>query len=162
MKIDVKSPGLEKLRRVFDSMDIKQQKSVLNKAYRKAVKPIIDIAIATAPVGRGKTVRGGGMIGGNLKASIGSYISSSEIGIHIGARKTGQHKGWHGHLVEDGTKPRSYITKTGKTKNVGVMPASGFFKASVEKHEDSAVEVVGEEWYKEIYRLHRRGGIKTA
>ncbi|MFY9150936.1 MAG: hypothetical protein WAO52_02900 [Prolixibacteraceae bacterium] len=58
---------------------------------------------------------------GRLYRSLGqrATIINDEVAILLGANKSGRFKGSHAHFLENGTKERSYITKTGKLHKTG-------------------------------------------
>jgi hypothetical protein len=136
--------GLEALETTFKGLQRADKKSIMMSAFRKALKPTVDIMYANAPVG--KT--------GNLQKSIGMVAARDEVAMYAGARIKGGFRGYHGHLVEEGTYQRFRKTKGGAP--TGKMPYNGFIKRACDSTEKHAIDTVQDEWYKAITRFIRR------
>lgn len=154
-KWEITSPDMLRLEKTFnDITNPRGKKEIMISAFRKATKPTLDMAKMNAPLG--KT--------GNLKKSIGLLVARNEVAVILGARKTKGYKGWHGRLVEDGTKDRYYITKSGKRHFTGRMNPMGsyakYFERAVKSTEKDVLDTVGDEWYKAIEMYHRKNGLK--
>lgn len=90
---------------------------IVGQAYMRAAKPLIEAEKRIVPKGRTR----------NLVNSIGAYRTPKRqrtaVGeVRVGPRRKGKYKGFAGHLVEFGTKPR----KTKGGANRGVMPSHPF------------------------------------
>jgi hypothetical protein len=140
----VQTYGVDALETTFKNLSsFRDKRSILMAAFRKAVKPTVDIMYAHSPVGKTQ----------NLRKSIGTTsVRGSEIGIYVGARIKGRFKGYIGHIIEEGTVDRHYITKNGNQHNTGRLRYSGHFKRAAESTEQHAIDVVADEWYKAIAR----------
>jgi HK97 gp10 family phage protein len=145
--LTIETYGFEGLEKTFDNFYHKDKKSIFNAAFRKATLPMVEAARQNAPIG--KT--------GNLRKSIGAVPIRESVGIWVGARVIGGYKGAHGHLVEDGTLERFYITRKGVRHNTGRMPVmggyAGFFRRAVEDTKEQAIDSLTTEWHKAIARF---------
>lgn len=138
MDVNVDASNVKYLEEFFNELATKDQRKLFLTAYRKAVKPLLEKAKATAPVG--KT--------GNLRNSIGTSEVPSEIAILVGTLK--RRKGWHGHLNESGTTERYRRTKSGKQVSTGRMIGTHFFENAYEATEGQMVDSVNQEFYRAI------------
>lgn len=127
MAVSVKSgvvvTGIKELDLMLKQMTPELNHRILGAANTAAAKPLI--ASAKSMVAK-KSKR--------LEKSIGavkiSTRKATEIGtVHVGPRRGGGHKGYHGHLVELGTVERFH--KSGKS--TGVMPKLPFMRPSFER-----------------------------
>jgi hypothetical protein len=152
-KFDMETADQDKLERVFRDMAWDDKKKIINAAFRKAVKPTVERAYANAPVGRT----------GNLRRSIGTVSPYNEIAIVVGTLRTRGKQGYHGHLVEEGTVDRFYITKRGNKHFTGKMNPNGYYahflKKAVDATENQTLNILSQEWYKVIDRYHRKNGL---
>lgn len=143
-----------RLERTFQDLDYRKQRNVMISAFRKATRPTVEAVKSNAPIGAT----------GNLRRSIGILTARNEIAVILGARKGKGFKGWHGHIVEEGTNDRYYTTKNGKRKFVGRMNPNGsyakYFRRGIESTEKQVMNILGEEWYKAIDRYHRKNGLR--
>jgi hypothetical protein len=152
------SPDMLRLQKTFQNLRYIDQRKVLISAFRKATKPVLNQIKANAP--RGAT--------GNLKKSIGLLVSRNEISVILGARKRKGFKGYHGHLVEDGTKDRYVKTWRGKPlkkkRYTGRMDSggsyAGYFKRAIDSKGDGVHKTLGTEWYKAIQKFHEKHGLR--
>lgn len=113
--------GIREIDRVLKELPKQMQHSVLSAAHAAAAKPLVEKAKLTAP--EGPT--------GNLVDSIGvsktNVKKANKLGeIRVGPRRKGGFKGFAGHLVEFGTRPR----KTRKGAYRGVMRPKPFMRPS--------------------------------
>ncbi len=132
-------PGnLKVLEDFFHDLAYSDQRKIFTAGFKKAAKPLIAMAKMKVPE---KT--------GNLRKSIGSVMVQGDIAIIVGARTTGSNKGFHGHLVEFGTRQRTH--KSGKS--VGRMPGAYFFKESMDRTEGKVFDTIAEEFYDSIDRF---------
>lgn len=141
VKIDISD--IKILEEFFQELSTYNKKQVFIAAYRKAVKPLIAAAKASAPMGQG-----------NLQKSIGTMALKNEVALLAGAMRP---RGSHGHLLEDGTTMRSYITKKNKVqKSTGRGPATHFFENAYNATEGQIYSTVTEEWHREIENFIRK------
>lgn len=78
----------------------------------------------------------------------------NEIAILAGAMRP---RGSHGHLLEEGTKMRGYITKKNKVfHSTGAGPATHFFENAYNATEEQIFSTVTEEWHREIEKFIRK------
>jgi len=138
--ITIDARNIKVLEDYFDEQSTRDQRGIFIASYRKAVKPLVSEAKANAPRDTGKLMR-----------SIGTMDARNEIAILVGAMRP---KGSHGHLNEDGTAMRYYVTKKNKVqKSTGKMTASHFFEAAYNSTEDEIFRTVSDEWYAEVERF---------
>ena len=95
----------------------------------------------------------------------------------LAARIRGQYRGYHAHLVESGTKERSYIAKktvhfrrkdttqwfsikAGDKVVTGRTKPTRFLWLSVRMTEKNTSKILGDEFFKSLDRYHRKNGIK--
>lgn len=152
----IETYGFKGLEQTFDNFRYKDKRTILNAAFRKATKPTVEMAKTNSP--RGATM--------NLYKSIGMVPMSEDVGVWIGARVVGGYKGFHGHLVEDGTVNRFYMTKKGNRHDTGKMnPGANyahFFKRAADATETQVVDSLQNEWYNAIGRFIVRNKTKDA
>jgi HK97 gp10 family phage protein len=128
--------GMRELDIMLRQMTPELNHRILGAANAAASKPLIASAKSKAPKGRT----------GNLVKSIGSVKISTrkatEIGtVHVGPRRGGGFKGYHGHLVEFGTgsrPPGGWYARFPGAKDT-VMPASPFMKPALEQTRDQII-----------------------
>jgi len=153
-EVQIESTDLVKLQRTFEDLEYRDQKSIMMSALRKAVKPTNEQAKRNIyhSVTR------------NLFKSIGTLVYKNEIAVLVGARKKGGFHGWHGHLVEEGTVERQYITKKGNIHKTGRMnvskPYSHWLLRAVNSTEKEVTDTMGDEWYNSIERFHKKNGLR--
>lgn len=72
---------------------------------------------------------------GRLYRALGQKIvkSGDSVMILIGANKTGRFRGSHAHFLENGSKQRSYITKSGVTHKTGKVAGINYWSSSIEE-----------------------------
>ena len=124
----------------FNELSAADQKKIFQAGFRRAAKPLVAASKATAPYSTG-----------NLKRSIGAILLSDEIAILIGAKKGGGYKGWHGHLVENGTTQRFRRTKN--NASTGRVIGTHFFERAYLQNEDEMIGSIEKGWYEEIDRF---------
>jgi len=122
----------------FSGLSAIDQRKIFTSSFRKAAKPLVSRLKTSVP-----------KRSGNLMRSIGSLMVSREIAIIVGARKTRPYKGYHGHLVEDGTAPR--FRKSGGS--TGAMPATHFFENTYNSTFPQMQKTMEDEWYHAIDRF---------
>lgn len=99
---------------------------------------------------------------GNLEKSIGRVRvpikKANELGaVRVGPRRGGQYKGYHGHLIEFGTKDR--YTKRGKYTGRG--PRLPFVEPAYRNKKDEVESRMGVEIGKVLKRWERSGKIQA-
>jgi hypothetical protein len=157
MDFKVESPDFIKLEKTFLEMSEWDQYKMGIAALRKGTKP-------TEIQAQSNIVHS---ITGNLKKSVGTIAMRTETAVIIGARKGKGYKGWHGHLVEEGTVDRWATTWRGKplkTKRfTGKMNASEpyafWLRKAVQSTEQQSLEITANELYKSILEVHKKNGI---
>jgi len=144
--------GFDALQKTFDNLAYKDKRGIILTAFRKATKPTIELAKQNAPTGRT----------GNLRKSIGMVPVKEESAVWIGARVVSGFKGFHSHLVENGTVERWYMTKKGKKHPTGKMNPNAiyahFWKRSLDATEKQLWDTVQVEWNRAIEKFIEKGG----
>jgi HK97 gp10 family phage protein len=144
--------GFDGLEKTFNNFQYKDKRNIFINAFRKATKPTVEAAKSNAP--RGRT--------GNLRKSLGIVPMQDNIGVFVGARVIGGYRGFHSHLVENGTTKRFYVTKRGVRHETGKMNPNaqyaGFFRRAIEATESQVIDTVTKEWYDAIARFIVRSG----
>ena len=142
-----KTWGFDALEQTFNKFSRDDKRKTFMDAYKKAFKPTVDQAKANIP--NSKT--------GNLYRSMGIVPMDDRVGVFVGARVVYGFKGYHGHLLEEGTALRFYTTKKGNRHETGRMGQnkaySRFFQKAVEATEAEAVSTITDEWHKAIERM---------
>ena len=115
--ITVQIIGADKVQKVFARLPIELDHKLIGAANYAAAKPLVEKEKLLAP--EGPT--------GNLVDSIGAtrvaFKKANQLGeVRVGPRRNGGYKGFAGHLVEFGTRPR----RTRKGANRGIMPKKPF------------------------------------
>lgn len=126
-----------------DLSDIDQRKIFIT-TYRRATKPFINAMKAGAPRRTSNLIR-----------SIGTIEMPQELAILAGAKLSGMHKGWVGHLVENGTVERFRKTYKGKplkngSASTGRVIGTHFAENAFNATESQVNAIVEEEWYNAI------------
>lgn len=164
--------GLDSLEQSFNNLRYADKRKIIMNAFRKAVKPMVDQATSNAPMGRS----------GNLKRSVGTIPYEDEVALFVGARKggsaDGRFAGYHGHLLNDGTVSRQFVaknnkvhpifmdvnqlvgfyrTKPGQVYGTGNMKTTGLYSHWFTRAKDAtkqqAIDIVKDEWYREISKF---------
>jgi len=140
----IRLEGVEDLEAKLKQLGEIGRKDSIYTALERAAAPMAAAVRQNAP--RGKT--------GNLVGSV-KVVRVSEIGRGSRGRKAkgptvelghAKPKGSHAHLVERGTKQRSYkVKKTGKMKNVGAMPAKPYMRPAYDSTKDQVVKLFAAE-----------------
>jgi hypothetical protein len=142
----IETYGFDGLQKTFDNLsEFKDKKRIMMSAFRKALKPTVEVMLNRIPQHQ---------ITGNLKRSIGLLEArNNEIAMYAGARIRGGYKGYHGILIDHGTKRRHYITKSGAIHNTGMVRPSYFTEYAAKSTEGWAINTVRLEWEKAIARF---------
>lgn len=114
--------GFDELNKFFETMKRTDQRRVILNSFRLGGKPLISTARRLLKTGLKKRSTG------TLNKSMGfvplrARKNSVFISAKIGARRFGNYRGYHGHLVDAGTTSRQ--TRQGFAR--GEMPANRFF-----------------------------------
>ena len=96
--------GDKQLDKLFTQLKDSQKRSVIISAFRKSSKPMLQ-KIKANLIARTKA-----KTSGNLAKSLGYKPVNRMPILHLGARRYGNFKGYHSHLLEAGTKERFYTT----------------------------------------------------
>lgn len=143
--------GDKKLKDSLSGLDNKLSDSLLRKANKKAVVPLVNEIHKRAPVG----------LTGDLADSIGTVDAPKEnrqLGaIQAGARRKGGHKGFAAHLNEFGTKRRR-VKKRHPVFGFdrGKMPAKPFIEPSWENKKDEVLGKITKELEMQVTNYFKR------
>lgn len=136
--------GADKLQRIFRRMPELFTDNKLRAVHRRAVTPLISRIHRLTPVG--KT--------GNLADSVGTENVKTDLGgIHVGYRRKGGFKGFAGHLIEFGTKPR--FTKKSFAYR-GQMKANPVVEPSFDQTADQVEKNIVKEEAAEVTKFLKR------
>jgi len=136
--------GVHELDDLFTGLKQSTQKSIMMAAFRKASKPLVVASKSNL------LARTNAKASGSLYRSIGVKPHRRLPILKIGARASGNWTGYHGHLVDSGTRMRGYVNeKTGSSHATGAMPATNFFKDAVTQSQGQVVDSVGDELFRE-------------
>jgi hypothetical protein len=129
--------GHEQLTELFKQLTKSQEKSVQISAFRVAARPLL--ADAKNNLKSRTRAKGSGL----MFKSLGVAPLRNLPVLKIGARTHGNFAGHAGHLLDEGTKKRSYIhKKSGKEHNTGQLKPTKFWTDAVSKNERGMVENV--------------------
>lgn len=148
MKFMVSMTGAKEIDSVLKALPNTLTHKVLGAAHLAAARPLIDREHRLAPVG--KTGALADSIGG-VKTPMSKANALGEVS--VGPRRKRPHRGFHGHLVEKGTKQRA----TKKGANRGVMPAQPFaepaFQQTKGEVEQNIVQEIGRTLWQTMKRI---------
>ena len=126
--------GDKQLDKLFDQLKVGQKRSIVISAFRKASKPMLQTIKANLIARtRAKT-------SGDLAKSLGYRPVSRLPILHLGARKFGNFKGYHSHLIEAGTGERYYTTQSGAVHITGRVHGRYWFRSGVESKSKETAE----------------------
>jgi len=145
--VKISVTGVKEIDAVLKGLPLQLNHKILGQAHADAAKPLIDRAKLLAP--EGPT--------GNLVDSIGAekvgFGKSDEIGLVIaGPRRGGKNRGFHGHLVEYGTKQR----KNKKGANRGMMKKKPFMAPAFESTKAEVESRIATSIGKKLYSFMKR------
>lgn len=145
MDVRLRLTGDKDIDRVLRGLPLQVNHRVLQSAHTSAAKALVDTEKLSAP--EGPT---GGLIDsiGVIKTPLGKSGALGEI--NVGPRR-GRYKGYAAHLVEYGTKPRSY-----KGANRGVMPKRPFALPSWMKTKDKVEDAIAIQLGRTLLRFMKR------
>lgn len=155
MEVKVDISKFKILEDFFQDLSAMDQKKIFMASFRRAAKPLILEARKNAPLGQNRMIGKIPHLRGQLKRSIGSIEMPENTSIFVGSRLRGQsyNKGWYAHLLEEGTKERSWRRKgTRSGKSTGRVMATHFFENAFNSTWDQVSEALSGEWYNEIER----------
>jgi len=126
--------GDKQLDKLFDQLRDSQKRSIVISAFRKASQPMLTrIKANLIARTKAKSI-------GNLAKSLG-YLPVSRLPIlHLGARRFGNFKGFHSHLIESGTGQRYYTTQSGAVHVTGRVAGRYWFRTGVESTQKQTAE----------------------
>lgn len=138
--------GYKEIDEVLKHLPSALQDSVVSSAHLKAAKITVEREKLLAP--EGPT--------GNLVDSIGAVKigkKGTNVGeVWVGPRRKGGKKGFAGHLVEFGTRPR----RNKKGANRGVMPKHPFAKPAFDQTHQQVQGVIATELGKSVVRTMKK------
>lgn len=126
----------------YDLSDIDKRKVFLA-SFRRAGKTLVDVVKPQVPRRTG-----------NLVNSIGIKAVGRESSVDIGAFRGGGKKGWHGHIIENGTKER--FRKTQKNASTGRVLPNPIWERSYNDNEQKMLEQIRDEWFQVVYEFGMR------
>lgn len=138
--------------KIFDNLNSKQLKQVLNPAIRKTLNPII----ATAKSNFSLTFK---TRTGKALKSLGVSPYRRTIGLGAGARIKGQFVGYYARFLDGSTKERFRTTKSGKRASTGKITASNFFTNAVKSNEASVESNLEQNVINQINKMISNGKI---
>lgn len=142
--------GTDDLKNLLSKLSPNIRDKILIKALQKISKPIINSA---------KTGVIGNQVTGRLYRSLGEVVNKKTLQITLGARKTGKYKGWHAHLLENGTTERQYITKKGNVHKTGKVKGIKFWESAITQNENKTQELgeyIIQSLEKEVDRMYKK------
>ena len=143
--------GTEELVKLFNELEEELQDEIINKTFRKSAKLIVqegiknvdEIGLKNNPKHKYK-----------LNKSLGSTLFKSEKRILIGSKK--KQGGSFAKIFNDGTKERSFITKTGKKQNTGSIKKSGWFDNTIQNTEQPVEEMIKNDLVTRLNKLIKK------
>lgn len=142
--------GVEELQRVLTNLSPALKDKILIKALQKISKPIINDA---------QTLIWSHQRTGRLFRSIGEKIDKKNNRIILGARRGGKFKGFHAHLLEEGTEQRQYKTKKGTVKKTGKIIGVHYWQTAIDKNQNKTQDLgqyIFESLENEIDRIYKK------
>ena len=143
--------GVPELDALWKQLSDTQKRNVEISNWRKASKPMLSAIKTNASSMHGKVT-------GNLARSIGSSPVRGAAILQLGARRFGNWKGYHAHLVSDGTKER--FTESGASR--GKVDGSKFFDLGYQSTEKQVVDEYRKNRIETFHRFIQRANRKLA
>jgi len=137
---DFTTDGIKELERFFYELSDVDKRKVFLESFRKAGKPYIDYVKPQLPRRTG-----------NLQNSLGIKAVAGDISVDIGAFRGSGKKGWHGHLIENGTVER--FRKTKNNAPTGRIIADPIWERSYSQKELEMLKQIRDEWFETIYQF---------
>ena len=131
MEVSYNDNQVQALTTMFKDFALSDQLKIFNTAYRKGTKQMVNYAKSIVPRRTG-----------NLAKSIGTIFLRQDVAVLIGAKKA--YKGWHGHLIENGTVQRFRKTKGGAP--TGRVIGVHFMEQAYNNNIDYVINAIHEEW----------------
>jgi hypothetical protein len=129
--------NVQHLQEFFDELSVVDQRKIFIEAFKKATVGLVQEVKSTIPQGKTK----------NLLRSVGQLAIPRDVALLVGTRKGGGYKGWHGHLVENGTVERFRKTKKGDLVPTGRVIGTHFFEQAYEGKEEPIADEVQKQFY---------------
>jgi hypothetical protein len=147
MNVKLSVTGDKQIDRLFKAWPRDLQHQTLGTAHASAAKPLVEKAKLLAP--EGPT--------GNLVDSIGlvktPVAKANNIGeVIVGPRRSRRFRGFAGHLVEFGTRPR----RNKKGANRGVMPKTPFMQPAFIATSAAVINRISTELARKMYSTMKR------
>lgn len=122
------------------------QHKVQQKAHEQAAKPLVKRAQQLAPIHEGDLSESIGTVKPSLK-------KANEVGeVRVGPRRRRPYKGFHGHLIEFGTKPR----KNKKGANRGSVTPNPFMEPAFNQTRSVVLREIQVETGKALVKTMKR------
>lgn len=125
------------LEQFFEELSTADKRKVFLAGFRKASKVYLDTVRPQLPRRTG-----------NLQKSLGTQAVAGNISLIAGAFRGSGKKGWHAHLIENGTKER--FRKSKNNAPTGRMVADPIFEKSYSQREMEMLKQIHDEWYDTI------------
>jgi hypothetical protein len=135
--IDYDYSDVAHLQGFFDELSVVDQRKIFMDAFKRATTGLVEEVKGSVPQGKTK----------NLLRSVGQLPIPQDVALLVGTRKGGGYKGWHGHLLENGTEERFRKTKTGKSVPTGRIIGIHFFEEAYTGKEESIADEVQKQFY---------------
>ena len=146
--------GDKQLSDLFDKLRDSQKRSIVISAFRKASKPMLT-RIKANLIARTKAKSSG-----NLAKSLGYRPVSRLPILHLGARRYGNFKGFHSHLLESGTGQRYYTTQSGAVHATGKVYGRHWFRPGVESTQQQTMDAFMDAAIDSFVKLIQRANAK--
>lgn len=137
MEVSIDTSQIQVLEDFFEGLSNLDQRRIFLASFRKAARPLVSAAKSNSPVNTG-----------NLSRSFGTLAVPGEIAIIVGAKKGGGYKGWHAHLVENGTVAR--FRKTKGNAPTGRIRGTHFFEEAFNQTQQEMYSTIEQDWLEEI------------
>lgn len=147
-------PGLRYF--FLNSLSPRQQNSTIMKAYRKSAKPLVQATKRNLKLRR-KTKN----TGSALFKAIGTKPVTKKTILLVGSRIYKGFTGYHGHLVNYGTKQRYRKTKKGRRVSTGRMPAMNFWSDALKSEGSRVGNSMTSNLEKSLIEWTKRKGMKS-
>lgn len=138
MNVTIDTTNFDHLKDFYQNLSLSDQRKVFVGAFRRAANPIVSGYKGVVPV-----------YSGRLKKSIGTMDLRGEVAILIGALR--QKKGWHGHLIENGTRER--FRRTMNNAPTGAVLGTKYFEKIYNANEESVFNEIEKAWLLQIDRM---------
>jgi hypothetical protein len=140
MATDFDTTELQALEAFYNDLSDVDKRKVFIASFRKAGKILLDKVKPQLPRRTG-----------NLQNSLGIRPVGNDISVDVGAFRGGGKKGWHGHLIENGTKERYRRTRSGAS--TGRISPDPIWEQTYGQTEEQMLQAISDEWYDTIYQF---------